>query len=84
MHLTNLTHLKMTQEDKKIIEDGEARGIPIFVLTAKDKKSVKAIKAYGLACFPECSIRHILTVFRKDWEFREWQKANPDKVKLPD
>lgn len=28
---------KMTEKDKKIIEDSEREGIPIFVLTAKDK-----------------------------------------------
>lgn len=75
---------KMTPKDKKIIEDSEAQGIPIFVLTAKDKKSVKAIKAYGLACIPECSIRHIDGIQERLNEFRQWQKANPDKVKLPD
>jgi hypothetical protein len=74
----------MTPKNKKIIEDSEAQGIPIFVLTAKDKKSVKAIEEYISACIPYCSISHISGTHERLDEFRDWQKANPDKVKLPD
>lgn len=75
----------MTTKDKKIIEDSEARGIPIFVLTAKDFISVSAIDAYRNLCkAEECDQAHIAEIGTRIDEFREWQKANPDKVKLPD
>lgn len=75
----------MTQKDKKIIEDSEAQGIPIFVLTAKDLISVSAIIAYRDFCkAEECPQSHISEIGTRIDEFRNWQIANSGKVKLPD
>ena len=75
----------MTPKDKKIIEDSEARGIPIFVLTAKDMISVSTIQHYRTLCkTEECGIDHIKEVSERIDEFRNWQVKNPAQVKLPD
>jgi hypothetical protein len=75
----------MTNKDKKIIEDSEAQGIPIFVLTAKDFVSTSTINRYRDLCrAEECDIAHIAEIGTRIDEFRKWQKENPDKVKLPD
>ena len=75
----------MTAKDKKIIEDSEAQGIPIFVLTAKDFISVSTICAYLDFCRAEqCPSEHISEIVARIHDFRDWQKDNPDKVKLPD
>jgi hypothetical protein len=75
----------MNKKDKKIIEDSEARGIPIFVLTAKDMISVSTIDKYRDLCkAEECGQDHISEIGQRIDEFRAWQKANPDLVKLPD
>ena len=75
----------MNAKTKKIIEDAERDGIPIFVLTAKDVLSTNTIKDYGVACISTgCSQEHYVDVGRRLVEFKQWQEANASKVKLPD
>jgi hypothetical protein len=75
----------MNAKDKRIIEYSEANGIPIFVITAKDFISVSAIEHYRALCkAEECSQEHLSEITSRVDDFRKWQKANPDKVKLPD
>jgi hypothetical protein len=75
----------MTAKDKKIIADSEATGTPIFVLTAKDLLSWKAINLYRTQCVHNlCKPEHLEGITKRLVEFKAWQKANPDKVKLPD
>jgi hypothetical protein len=75
----------MTKKDKKIIEDSEARGIPIFVMTAKDFISVSTIQHYRTLCkAEECGIDHLKEISERIDEFRAWQVAHPGQVKLPD
>ena len=75
----------MTPKDKKIIEDGEARGIPIFVFTAKDIISISALTHYRDICrAEECPQSHITEIGVRINEFKEWQKSNPDEIKFPD
>jgi len=74
----------MTAKDKKIIEDAEKQGIPIFVLTAKDKVSLDTIIAYRDACEEICSNEHYRGIEARIDEFAEWQELNFDKVKIPD
>lgn len=75
----------MTQKDKRIIENGEANGIPIFVLTAKDAISLSTLARYRDLCKAnECPISHISEVELRINDFKEWQKKNPDKIKMPD
>jgi hypothetical protein len=75
----------MTKKDKKVIDDSESRGIPIFVITAKDKTSIEAIKAYqGLCEDFGCDRDFFDSVKNKISDFMDWQEANLDQVKLPD
>ena len=75
----------MNKKDQKIIADAEREGIPIFVLTAKDKLSAEALQQYWSACDLEsCNPGHIIGVQQRINEFEAWQRANMDKVKLPD
>jgi hypothetical protein len=75
----------MTPKDKKIIEDAERLGIPVFVLTAKDKVSVRVLEAYLGECENEgCSYDHCSAISARINDFFEWQMSNKDKVKKPD
>jgi hypothetical protein len=75
----------MTPKDKKIIEDAERLGIPIFVLTAKDMCSTNTIGDYYKRCFKvECSKEHLNGIIHRKKEFDLWQLQNQGKVKLPD
>ena len=75
----------MTPKDKKIIEDSEAKGIPIFVFTAKDLLSLDLITFYQQMCMKaRCPDNHVAGVEDRIQEFREWRAANLDQVKLPD
>jgi len=71
----------MTTKDKKIIEDSEAKGIPIFVLTAKDSLALDAILAYHKLCKDAgCSKEHTDGVMRRASEFEDYE----GNKKLPD
>ncbi len=75
----------MTEKDKRIIEDSETNGTPIFVFTAKDKISVEVLLAYEQACYHNgCPKAHCDGLIDRITEFENWQKANPSKTKLPD
>jgi len=75
----------MTKKDRKIIDDSEANGTPIFVLTAKDKLSLETILGYHYQCREAgCSEEHIKNAMLRANEFEDWQGENKDKVKLPD
>ena len=75
----------MTKKDKKIIEDSETKGIPIFVFTAKDKLSPDTIATYRLGCEKNgCNKTHLDGIEVRLEEFTNWQKQNPNQVKLPD
>jgi hypothetical protein len=75
----------MTEKDKKIIEDSEREGIPIFVFTAKDTLSVNALAEYYQVCMKEkCTPDHITGIATRIGEFRQWQLRNKSQVKLPD
>lgn len=75
----------MNAKDKKIIEDAEREGIPIFVFTAKDVLSLDVILDYEVKCFrAKCGINHTEGVHERFNEFLNWQKENSGKVKLPE
>jgi hypothetical protein len=75
----------MKAKDKKIIEDAERDGIPIFVLTAKDKVSLETLYDYEENCRRMgCDAKHINGIILRANEFEDWQIDNHDKVKLPD
>jgi hypothetical protein len=73
----------MTPKDKKIIEDAERDGIPIFVFTAKDQLAPSILKYYMHECENAgCNDAHIVGVIERIYEFEKWRQNN--KVKLPD
>lgn len=75
----------MTKKDKKILEDAERDGIPIFILIAKDELSVNAIASYCSDCEAMgCSAEHVDAIEARIKEFNAWQTLYPDKCKLPD
>lgn len=75
----------MNSKDQKIIKDSEKRGIPIFVLTAKDLASIITIREYLKKCIDlECSKDHLFGIVTRIEEFKEWQQSNEDKMKIPD
>jgi len=75
----------MVPKDKKIIEEAERDGIPIFVLIAKDKVSLDTILYYEDKCRDAgCNAKHINDIVFRAYEFEDWQEENKDKVKLPD
>ena len=75
----------MNPKTKKIIEDAEREGIPIFVFTAKDLFSIPRLREYKQACFDSkcCPDKHIAGIENRIAEFENWQKLNKDKVKFP-
>jgi hypothetical protein len=75
----------MTEKDRKIIEDSEAAGIPIFVFTAKDLLSAHALHMYFHDCQYKLCPKEFLQGIETRWhEFEKWQFENPAKTKLPD
>jgi hypothetical protein len=75
----------MTAKDKKIIEDSERDGIPIFVLTAKDSEAPVTLLQYWDNCsYAGCKPEHLLGIKERRLEFEAWQRKYRDRVKLPD
>ena len=75
----------MTDKDKKIIEDAEREGIPIFVLTAKDMCTVQTLRKYKEICATAgCDKTHVNGIQERIVELDIWGCENPEKMKLPD
>lgn len=74
----------MTDKDKKIIEDSERDGIPIFVLTAKDRLALDTIIAYREMCAKACTPEHFQGVEKRIDDFYKWRIKNEGKMKMPD
>jgi hypothetical protein len=76
----------MTPRNKKIIEDSERENIPILVFTAKDKLAMNTLADYyHSSCLTaKCNPEFMADLNARIAEFRTWQKANPDRVKVPD
>jgi len=75
----------MTKKDKRIIENAEAKGIPIFVLVAKDRVSRQTLADYAANCrIAGCKEEHLSEIRERITEFSEWQRNNPNELKLPD
>jgi hypothetical protein len=74
----------MTDKDKKIIEDAEREGIPIFVFTAKDAKALEQLVRYRDDCAEDCSNEHYQGIESRIDDFYQWQCENTDRVKIPD
>lgn len=58
---------------------------PVFVFRAKDILSVFALEAYAdLVEKYNGQGKQGATLYESIQAFRDWQRANPDKIKLPD
>lgn len=77
----------MSKDIDKIIEDCRANNEPIFLLRAKDKFSVVAIRAY-LRKLSETENKIEPSFYDEIesflCEFEEWQRSNISNVKIPD
>ena len=75
------------------LNDGKAKeilghlypGEPVFIFRAKDLLSIFALDRYAevVERFDPGS-PHLASIVDALGEFREWQRAHPSKVKLPD
>jgi PHP family Zn ribbon phosphoesterase len=74
----------MTKKDKKIIDDAERDGIPIFVLTAKDKLVLQTLKKYLDECVTNCDKHHTYGVVDRYFEIQDWQIEHPQLTHYPD
>jgi hypothetical protein len=75
----------MTKKDENIIKDAEEKGIPIFVIVAKDAASVETLEAYKRNCIKAGSdLNHVTGINERIEEFRNWQFQNTSQVKVPD
>lgn len=64
---------------------GIPEGEPIFIIRAKDKASVDAIRDYAsYAADAGASEEFLNAVDGRVEEFRKWQEENPDLVSVPD
>ena len=74
----------MTEKDKKIIEECEKTGEPIFVLRAKDKYALETLIEYRELCAHKCSTDHFQAIEKRIDEFGDWGIDNESKMKIPD
>lgn len=75
----------MTPKDKKIIEQCEKTGEPIFVFRAKDRFAPKVLQFYMAMALDEgCSMDFAESMSERIVDFEVWQDDNEDKVKIPD
>jgi hypothetical protein len=74
----------MTEKDKKIIEDAEREGTPIFVFTAKDSKALEQIVRYRDDCANDCSNEYFQGIEKRIDAIYQWQCKHPEKIKIPD
>jgi hypothetical protein len=75
--LKKLTDLAATADLK--------RGEPLFVLRGQDVATPDAIKNYReVAAFRGARIDFQQAVADRERDIREWQRLNPDSVKVPD
>lgn len=78
----------VTGESKgeRIVRQCVASGEPFFVLRAKDLLSVGPLKAYRDAVdeYEGDDPSMVIGVTEQLEAFKRWQRANPDKIRLPD
>lgn len=58
--------------------------MPVFVFQAKDALSMAGLTAYYSKCLIAGLRDHAAEVNKAMQDFREWQRRNPDRMKLPD
>jgi len=58
---------------------------PVFVFRARDLLAPDAIDAYAARCRETARPEfHVALAERTAEDFREWQRANPGRVRMPD
>jgi len=72
-----------TERNRRIFQEANANGEPVFVIRAKDRHAPAAILAYGVIASDSgdefCDALDDLVL-----EVERWQAAHPDLVKTPD
>lgn len=58
--------------------------MPVFIIKAKDKLSLRALAAYHLLCVEMELTNQAVEVFKAMIEMHEWQKDNADLMQMPD
>jgi hypothetical protein len=58
--------------------------MPVFVFQAKDALAMAAIASYYSACLMAGLKDHAAEVNKAMQDFREWQRRNPEAMKMPD
>ena len=73
-----------TERNRRIYEEATAQDEPVFVIRAKDLTSISAIMLYRElhAMNTSPGFNDALTDLIGD--FREWQQAHTDQMKVPD
>jgi hypothetical protein len=71
---------------KVLTERGDiAEDEPLFIIRGQDAAAVPAIRAYALkASYAGASDEFVQQVEQQAEAISQWQKANPDRVKVPD
>lgn len=76
----------LSDRDKKILYDATQSDEPIFIFRAKDILSMFALAKYAEVVELYQGDDHDFQqhVMTRISEFKDWQRANADKIKLPD
>lgn len=75
----------MIKKDEKILKDAEEKGIPIFIFTAKDILSTRALVLYRRECVRNgCPDEFNESMNERIEEFKAWQSEHPELCKNPD
>ncbi len=67
----------VNRQTGKPIPDDE----PIFILRAKDRQAVYALRAYLILCENDAQCE---AIHRRIQQFENWAKEHPDRIKEPD
>lgn len=76
----------MSDRDKKILAETKETDEPIFIFRAKDILSMFPLKEYErrVEDYAGDDHEHLMAISVRITEFRDWQRNNADKIKLPD
>lgn len=76
----------LSERDQKILNETSQTDEPIFIFRAKDILSMFPLKEYERRVEDYAGDDHEfqLHVATRIAEFRDWQRNNADKIKLPD
>ena len=76
----------LSERDKKILFETRNTDEPIFIFRAKDILSIFPLKEYERRVEDYAGDDHEFQqhIATRIAEFKDWQRANPEQIKLPD